>query len=534
MPNDECPMLNAQCSIPNAQYPMTKSYKFIQPLDRVVIALMILLSLLIGFVIWQGDAVKPIVRNFTWQNQQIGAEDTAFTLTFSRPMDTKSVEENLKVCPVETRSEEENSTTCPVLAGKISWAGRRLVYTLVTPAPYGTTYKVSLQGARDRFSQKEGKKMEIQPFTGSFITRDRALLYIGANQQEQGKLVIYNLTQGQKKVLTPKELIVMDFEPFPDGEKILFSARSSKNPDILSAQLYTVTTGISSTTGQQPQPPGKLDLILDNKHYQNLKFDLSPDGATIVVQRGKIDNPGDFGLWHLLTTQDSSGTKPTAKRLQSQPPGDFLITPDSKAVAVAQGQGTAILSLQGEATKPLDFLPQFGLVQAFSKDGSQAAMVKFNTDFTRDLFLVTNQGVQKQLLKTTGSILGCNFDPASPTLYCLLTQLISKEQYIEQPYLVAINLKTDQQKPLLMLPPAQRNVHMSLAPDGLGLVFDQIVPIENSTTTLPANILKTDDGEPIATSSLWLMPLLPITDVANIEIKPEQLPLVGFHPHWLP
>jgi hypothetical protein len=520
-------MLNAQC-------PMTKSYKFIQPLDRVVIALMILLSLLIGFVIWQGDAVKPIVRNFTWQNQQIGAEDTAFTLTFSRPMDTKSVEENLKVCPVETKSEEENSTTCPVLAGKISWAGRRLVYTLVTPAPYGTTYKVSLQGATDKFPRKEGKKREIQPFTGSFITRDRALLYIGANQQEQGKLVIYNLTQGQKKVLTPKDLIVMDFEPFPDGEKILFSARSSKNPDILSAQLYTVTTGISSTTGQQPQPPGKLDLILDNKDYQNLKFDLSPDGAKIVVQRGKIDSPGDFGLWHLLTTQDSSGTKPTAKRLQSQPAGDFLITPDSKAVAVAQGQGTAILSLQGEATKPLDFLPQFGLVQAFSKDGSQAAMVKFNTDFTRDLFLVTNQGVQKQLLKTTGSILGCNFDPASPTLYCLLTQLISKEQYIEQPYLVAINLKTHQQKPLLMLPPAQRNVQMSLAPDGLGIVFDQIVLIDNSTTTLPANTLKTDDGEPIATSSLWLMPLLPITDVANIEIKPEQLPLVGFHPHWLP
>ncbi|MBK1990138.1 hypothetical protein A0J48_021860 [Sphaerospermopsis aphanizomenoides BCCUSP55] len=499
---------------------MTKTYKFIQPLDRVAIALMLLLSLLIGLVIWQGDAVKPIVRNFTWQNQQIGAEDISFSLTFSRPMDTKSVEENIKIDPP--------------LAGKISWAGRRMVYTLLTPAPYGTNYKVFLQGAKDKFSQTEKTDRLIQPFTGSFSTRNRALLYIGANQQEQGKLVIYNLTQEQKKVLTPKDLVVMDFEPFPDGEKILLSARSSKNPDILSAQLYTVTTGISSKTGQQPEPPGKLDLILDNKDYQNLKFDLSPDGETIVVQRGKRDNPGDFGLWYLSITQDGSGNQPTPKRLQTQPPGDFLITPDSKAVAVAQGQGTAILSLQSDATKPLDFLPQFGLVQAFSKDGSQAAMVKFNTDYTRDLFLVTNQGVQKQLLKTTGSIMGCNFDPASPTLYCLLTQLVSKEQYIEQPYLVAINLKTEEQKPLLMLPPAQRNVQMSLAPDGLGILFDQVVPIDNTTTTLPANTLKTDDGEPIATSSLWLMPLLPITDAANIEIKPEQLPLVGFHPHWLP
>ena len=193
---------------------------------------------------------------------------------------------------------------------------------------------------------------------------------------------------------------------------------------------------------KQAEPAGKVDLILDNKDYQNLKFDLSPDGQTIVVQRGKRDNPGDFGLWFMPTTSNDIGEKPTPKRLQSQPGGDFMITPDSKAVAVAQGQGTAILSLQEDASKPLDFLPQFGLVQAFSKDGSQAAMVKFNTDYTRDLFLVTNQGVQKQLLKTTGSILSCQFDPASPTLYCLLTQLISKEQYIEQPYLVAIDLKT--------------------------------------------------------------------------------------------
>ncbi|MFM6250689.1 MAG: hypothetical protein ACKPEQ_16335, partial [Dolichospermum sp.] len=167
--------------------------------------------------------------------------------------------------------------------------------------------------------------------------------------------------------------------------------------------------------------------------------------------------PGDFALWYLPTSNDIYSEKPIPKRLQGQPGGDFLITPDSKAVAVSQGQGTAIVSLDGNNNKPLDFLPQFGLVQAFSRDGSQAIMVKFNTDYTRDLFLVTNQGIEKQLLKTKGSILSCQFDPASPTLYCLLTQLISQEQYLEQPYLVAIDLKTGMQKPLLLLPAAQRN-----------------------------------------------------------------------------
>ncbi|MTJ47299.1 Ig-like domain-containing protein [Dolichospermum sp. UHCC 0259] len=499
---------------------MSKSYKLIQPLDRVAIAVMLLLSMLIGLIIWKGDVVKPSVRNFTWENQQIGAEDISFSLTFSRPMDFKSVEENLKIDPP--------------LAGKTSWAGRRMVYTLLTPAPYGTTYQVKLEKGRDKYSQAEGQNRVMQPFTGSFTTRNRAILYIGSAPEIQGQLVLYNLTQEQKKVLTPKDLIVMDFEPFPNGEKILFSARSSKNPDLLSAQLYTVTTGIPNQIGQETAAPGKVDLILDNKEYQNLKFDLSADGQIIVIQRGKRDNPGDFALWYLSTKNDNSGEKPTPKRLQGQPGGDFLITPDSKAVAVSQGQGTAIVSLEGNSSKPLDFLPQFGLVQAFSKDGSQAAMVKFNTDYTRDLFLVTNQGVQKQLLKTTGSILSCQFDSASPSLYCLVTQLVSKEQFIEQPYLVSIDLKTGVQKPLLLLPPARRNVQTNLAPDGLGFLFDQVVPIGNNTTPLPANTLKTDDGEPISSSSLWLMPLLPIADSTNIDIKPEQLPLAGFHPHWLP
>ena len=499
---------------------MNKSYKLIQPLDGIAIAVMLLLSVLIGLIIWKGDVVKPMVRTFTWENQQIGAEDLSFSLTFSRPMDSKSIEENLKIDPP--------------LAGKTSWAGRRMVYTLLTPAPYGTKYQVKLEKGQDKYSQAEGKNRVMQPFTGSFSTRNRVILYIGANPEIQGQLVLYNLTQERKKVLTPKDLIVMDFEPFPNGEKILFSARSAKNPDLLSAQLYTVTTGISSQIGTEIAAAGKVDLILDNKEYQNLKFDLSADGKIIVIQRGKRDNPGDFALWYLSTSNDNSAEKPTPKRLQGQPGGDFLITPDSKAVAVSQGQGTAIVSLDGDSNKPLDFLPQFGLVQAFSKDGSQAAMVKFNTDYTRDLFLVTNQGVQKQLLKTTGSILSCQFDPASPSLYCLVTQLISKEQYIEQPYLVSIDLKTGKQKPLLILPPAQRNVQTSLAPDGLGFLFDQVVPIANNTTPLPANTLKTDDGEPIASSSLWLMPMLPIADNTNIDIKPEQLPLMGFHPHWLP
>ena len=430
---------------------------FIQPLDRVALGLILVLTVLILAIISQGDVVKPSVRYFSWENHKIGADDISFTLNFSRPMDIESVENNLEIEPP--------------LAGKISWAGRRMVYTLLTPAPYGEEYTVKLNNAKDKFAAARGTNKSIQPFRGNFRSRDRVILYLGAENQERGRLILYNLTQEKKSILTPKDLVVLDFEPLPNGEKILFSAHAATNQDSLSAQLYTVTTGISTEIEDKAKPPGKVDLILNSKVYQILKFDLSPDGQTIVVQRAHKNNPSDFGLW-FASIQDN-GKYSDPKRIENeQPAGDFLISPDSKAVAVAQGKGTAILPIQTDASKPLDFLPQFGVLQAFSRDGSQAVLVKFNTDYTRDLFLVTNQGTQKQLIKTTGSILKCEFDPALPTIYCLLTQLLPGEDYQEQPYLVAINLKTGQQKPLLILPPDKRDLHMSLSPDGLGLLFD--------------------------------------------------------------
>jgi hypothetical protein len=217
----------------------------------------------------------------------------------------------------------------------------------------------------------------------------------------------------------------------------------------------------------------------------------------------------------------------------TEPGGDFLITPDSTAVAVAQGQGVAILPLEADAKKPLDFLPQFGMVLDFAQDGSEAAMVKFNTDYTRSLFLVTNSGIQKQLLRTTGSIVSAQFDPRSVTLYCLLTQLLKGETYEEQPYLAAIDLKTGRQTPLVVLP-NQRDVQMSLSPDGLGLIFDQLQTSVASSSS-GANLPRTNEGEAIATSRLWLLPL-PNTLDTNIStpLQPEQLPLPGFRPQWLP
>ena len=490
---------------------------FFQPLDRMAIALIAILSLVTVVLLLQGNAVAPRVRAFSWQNKRVGVEDTAFYLNFSRPMDAKSVEENLQIDPP--------------LPGKFSWAGRKLAYTLLSPPPYGTSYQVQLNGARDRFSQDT---KPIQPFKGVFQSRDRAFAYLGVEGEEQGKLILYNLTKQQKTILTPKDLVVGDFQPYPTGNKILFSAteRASERANLPLSQLYTVTTGIVPDPTAENNPPlGRVELILDSKDYQNLKFELSADGKNIVVQRVSQKNPGEFGLWIVSSKDDSP---PKAQLLQSQPGGDFLITPDSSSVAVAQGQGVAILPLQAQATQPLDFLPKFGMVLDFAADGTQAAMIRFNSDYTRSLFLVNNQGVQKELLRTKGSINSCLFHPALPNLYCTLTQLIDEQTYQEQPYLVAIDLKSGQQTPLIVMP-EQRDVQISLSPDGLALLLDQIVTTPNNPSP-QINVPRTNNGETIATSRLWLVPLFVPASISTTpnRIQAEQLPLPGFHPRWLP
>ncbi len=492
-----------------------------QPLDRVAIATMLILGLLIGLMLLSGDRSAPRVRGFNWQDKQIGGEDTAFVLTFSRPMDDASVERNLKIEPP--------------LPGKTSWAGRRMAYTLTAPPPYGTTFRVSLQDAQDRFTQAGPNRAKIQPFEGTFRSRDRAFVYIGTEPGEAGKLILYNLTKQEKTPLTPPNLEVTEFKPYPQGDRILFAAtpRTTSPQGFTEQKLYTVTTGINYATPTPPGVPepeatpsgqsgGQVELLLDNPDYQNLKFDLSADGQVIVVQRVNRKNPTDFGPWLLRPPA------PAQPLDNKQPGGDFLITPDSDSLAISQGQGLALLPLRPQAD-PLDFLPKFGIVLGFAKDGSAAAMVKFNTDYTRSLYLVTNQGTQKKIFQTTGSILKAQFSPDRQILYCLMTNLLPGETYREQPYFAAIDIKTALKEsnpekavhPLMLLPP-QRDLQMSLAPDGLALLFDQ----KALSTSRPNS-----DPNPNAGSSLWLLPLT--TDLSN-PTQPVALPLPGFHPSWLP
>ena len=503
-------------------------------LDRAAIGLIFVLTVLIVGLLLLDYRGKPQVRSFNWTDRQVGAQDAALTLSFNRPMDLGSVEKNIKFFTGEDKDLKPTA-----ISGRSSWSARKLFYTLDRPLPYGQSFQVRVEGGQDRFRSGDYHET-MQPFQASFKTRDRSFAYIGAEGEEEGRLVMLNLTQNQKIVLTPPNLTVFDFKPYPLGDRILFSATArSANPTIptslVEQELYTVTTGLRINTPSDDVPvvadARQVTKVLDNREFQLLKFDLSTDGKTAVVQRVNRKDQTQSTPWVIRLSTEQP---PEALKFD-QPTGEFLITPDSQALVVAQGQGIAVVNLDRTSEKegksePLSFLPKFGNVLGMSADGSTAAMLKFNTDFTRSLYLVSNQGTETEIFKTTGSILKAQFSANRRTLYCLLTELISGEQYVEKPYIAAIDIAAIPKQPITaaIQPPLiypllrlddQRGVQMSLSPDNVGILLDQKVPAV------------TQDGKPTQTSRLWLLPL---GEDLTKPLDPVDLNIPGLLPRWLP
>ena len=67
-----------------------------------------------------------------------------------------------------------------------------------------------------------------------------------------------------------------------------------------------------------------------------------------------------------------------------------------------------------------------------------------------------------------------------------------------------------------------------MAPDGLGILFDQII---TSETAQNKNLSRTNLGETIIDGRLWLLIPSPAT---TQEAQLEELPFAGFMPQWLP
>ncbi len=469
--------------------------RFRQPLDRGALGLATLLIVLVLALLLWGDRTAPQVRSFNWANRDVGADDPALLFTFDRPMNPATVERGFHLEPP--------------LPGRFSWAGRRMAFTPDAPLPYGQQFRVQLRSGQG----KDGRPVVLRPYQARFRTRHRAFAYLGQDGAEVGRLVLYDLTDQRHTPLTPASLRVLDFLPYPQGNRILVSAIPVGTTDPTQAQLYSVSTGLNYCPPDpatcQSQPRGEMTLLLDSRDYQNLRFDLAADGRTIVVQRVARNDPSaTVELWRLR-----EGEWP--RTLARDPGGEFLIAPDSTSLAIAQGQGLAVLSLDPERPA-LDFLPKFGRVLRFAPDGSQALVVRFNSDFTQSLFRVGSAAPEQQLLRLRGSFESARFDPTRRRLYLLVQSQEEGQPGREQ--ILSLDLSPagaplGQPRTLVELG-AGNGSSFDLAPDGRALVLDQALDRERR--------------------ALWLIPLAPPGQDGDRPAPPQRFDVAGQRPKWLP
>ena len=467
--------------------------------DGLIFLSILLLSGGIYFFVQRSNQVPLKVQEFSWHNQKIGSGDRAFTLTFNHPINQASVEKGLNIQPP--------------LNGKISWSENKLFYTLSEIPIYGISYQVRLNNIKTANNEKI-----LPSFVNFFKTDDRSFAYLGTNNQEKGRLILYNITKREKTILTPADLNVTDFRIPPRGEKIFFLAYDSReSPLNLNSvqQLYTVSTGFKTRGTVKSEPVGRLHNILNNREYANIRFDLSKNGRTLIVERESRKNPADAGLW-LIT--ESGNNRPLGI-----PGGQFALTPNGQRIALKNKDGITILPLYQEAGAA-QVLPGYEAVLDFSSNSSQVLMVKNNNDYTRSVVLVNQKGDSKELFRSFYPVSTCRFEPRQEkTIYCAKTDLLQPQvgQLQEANYLSVFKIDTRQEFPLLSLPQTQ-GVQISISPDGVGLLFDQVLG------TLNPALMPRESS--FSNTTLYLLPLPDLETRLRNNQTPAKVTLEQLYP----
>lgn len=474
--------------------------------DRTALVIAFILVIFIGVVIGRGNQSLLRVTDYSWRHSNIGAQTRKLSLRFSHPVNPAEIEENLKIDPP--------------LPGTVSWRGRDWFYTLSQIPRYGTNYQLSLALA--------GKTATIdaQDFTSLITSRARALVYIGLTDQERGRLVLYDITNPQKPqkiILTPKDLAVRRFQIYPQGDRIVFTAVDPSRRDA-QQQLFTVTTGINNANTSKKILPGKLERLLETQDYDNQRIVLSQSGNVVVLNRQNRQNPADSGLWVL---PKNDGPRPLGIQ------GDrFIVAPNGDRLVVSQQGGIAIIPLQTDAGAS-QFVAGMDQPLAFSPDGDRFLGTQQNIDYTYSLLLYDlTSRTQQEIFRGLYPVLDCQFDPrATDIAYCLradYTQQASGEVK-EEPYLALVDLNTRQSQPLLALP-NYPEVDLSIAPDGLALIFDQVA---TSNPLSPSDLL-TQSQKAITDGRVWLLSLPEKLAIGgNVEVIPQEL-TAGYAPQWMP
>jgi hypothetical protein len=483
--------------------------------DQIVLGSIFVLTLCVALVWGFGDRTPLRVQQFSWEGQQISVRDESFTLSLSQAVDPHWVAEHLSIEPL--------------LPGKLSSVGKKFFYTLTELPIYGQDYQIKLAtpatNTKSDPDEADTPAPVIEPFLSRFKTRDRVFAYIGTEDTERGRLILFNLTQQQKSILTPADLVVLNFETYPEGDRLLFTAIPSGGIDVTpeDQQLYTVTTGLNFQNEEEPPNAGQIRPILNADEYINGRFQLSKNGQRIIVQRINREDPRDRSLWVI----EGKG-EPRALGIPAE---DFLISPDAEIVAISQQNSLSLVPL-GRNSGAIQAKEDFTKLLAFSPDQTKQIALQVNNGIY-SIFVIdeTQDEPERLLLRTLTPFVDCRFEPRyAETLYCLkIDQSESLGVNAEEPFLSAIDLESGEEVPLLALPNYQ-DVRLSVSADGVALLFDQVV----TATPNPRSELFTDQGLAVEGGRLWLLALPELRGTSAMQPAPPESLMPGYKPQWIP
>ncbi len=483
-----------------------ETLKKLTPFDRTILAIAAILLILIAVVFGRGNQTPLRVSYYSWQNSNIGAQTQRLMMRFNHPVSPADIETQL--------------TLDPPLPGTSSWRSREWFYTLTETPHYGKNYQLNL--TLPTMTPQGGETT----FTSLITSRTRSFIYIGVNEEERGRLILFDITNSQdpkKIILTPTDLSVRQFQIYPLGDRLIFLASDATRRSG-QQHLFTVITGVNNADTQASPSPGRLERLFDNQPYNNLSLALSKNGAMLVLDRQNRDNPADSGLW--AVPQNGS---PRPLGIQGEA---FIVSPRGDRLAVTQNNGVSIIPLTADGGTS-KFLAGYQQAFAFSEDGEQLLLGKQNVDFTFSAIvanLSTNE--EREILRDLYPIQTCHYDPAAPTIaFCLRTDYVPQPEgsVQEEPYLAVVNLATRQSQPLLALP-NYPDVDLSIAPDGLALIFDQVVTRDSADPTDPL----TESQKAIVDGRVWFLQIPEdIETQTDSTLLPQEL-TPGFAPKWMP
>lgn len=220
------------------------------------------LAFLILLLVLIGDKSSPFVTATNLPDDHINpAEQRYIKIDFNRLMDRKSVEDNFKLQPA--------------VAGKFSWSGKSVIYSLDESLSYGQTYFLEIaDGAKSQdgtnLAEKYERTLPIDGLKMAFIPRT------GVNE---GKIVLADWEGKIIETFTDGNYQIEQFELSSDQKKIYLLG----GPTIDHSELFVIDIETK-----------QIKQLTDDKKYLNKNFILSDDGKSIALGRVEISPTGDY------------------------------------------------------------------------------------------------------------------------------------------------------------------------------------------------------------------------------------------------